>query len=1253
MPVPIGLTEEDVPDLDPLSPKYEPGEHEDYVKILLREAALKGPSAPRNIALTGHYGSGKSSVLGEFERRMRRGVVNLSLSSLGADEGDASRVGANGETPALTNLIQKEIVKQLLYLEPPARMRASRFRRIDRFRVSPAIIWCFLVAVVAAALALYGGADAHIASLLPRRLLATHKSLPTVVVLLAALTLGVMCFLALKGLHNRVWIEKLSAGAVAVQLNNTANSYFDEYLDEIVYFFQRTGTTTAIFEDLDRFRDPHIFETLRELNTLLNNSQQLPRKPIRFIYAIRDSIFEQLEIDPISAAEPDAVDRAGGQMTNAADVQVPRDRTAAQKTTARALPTLSITNRTKFFDLVIPIVPFVSHRTSRDFLKSLFHDVTGVDESAIEVVAPHLTDMRLMKNIRNEYEIFSRRILPPRGLEALDANRLFAMIVYKNVHMADFERIREGRSRIDAVYSDYRHLINHQSELALTRASDAARRRTHADGFGERGERLKRRLMSAIDALFGIVGWSIPKANLTVQIAGEAFGASQFATAAFWKKVASVARSGPGVLRAQNQHGQHLELTRLQFEEILGEPIDPDDWLEADRGALQSEREQALADERLLSRASLAEMMEQSSFTLDTVEGPKSMREIAVATLPSQLAVDLVASGLLDENFALYTAQFKSEIASVPTSAMNYILHFVQLDTPDARFHFSSPSDIDALIREEGDRLLRGRAIFNIEIFDRLLDQRPDLLRHAIDTLLSGTHEVGSFLDLYIGTGAKAEKLIELATPRWPNVFEYLAELEDVGHESVPALLDAALSAVEDPLAYSGDAGPKWLFERRYSDVSALTVPGDPAQAARIAKLFRHHEVSVSDLSLVAEPQRREFVEQSVYPIDLRNLLAALQPWTKEIALDAIKGTSHVLYQHVCDNIANYLEAAAEAGSVTVGEPREFAGVVNDFAGHAAGTLFEIVRRADHDCVVIDLDDVKPEAWPTLADANRFRLTAHNLARYFEVSDDSVDEHLASILDRQGTILDAADLLAPERQRLALVLANDAHLDPDSRVGLVRSLNPGELDPADLNSNGVVLLPELLEQGMVADDQAAFTRLAAEPWKLKEQFIGVSAAFPGYLTQLNLPGVEVCNLVLSAHVPKAARAAALAYLSSFGGAIEAQTATEIAKSAIAFGDTLPLASIRVLAEAGTPIELVLQLLKPALPAADLAELSAVLNEFGAEYTRLTVTGDRKVHYVDAIEGVEALLARLQELGTVSSFVEDAAKERFRVRMKRG
>ncbi|GAA1961466.1 hypothetical protein [Microbacterium aquimaris] len=68
-----------------LAPEYRGDHHNAYVRHL--ENAV-GEKRNRNIALTGRYGAGKSSVLDEFERNHRDKTVRISINTLGPDKND-------------------------------------------------------------------------------------------------------------------------------------------------------------------------------------------------------------------------------------------------------------------------------------------------------------------------------------------------------------------------------------------------------------------------------------------------------------------------------------------------------------------------------------------------------------------------------------------------------------------------------------------------------------------------------------------------------------------------------------------------------------------------------------------------------------------------------------------------------------------------------------------------------------------------------------------------------------------------------------------------------------------------------------------------------------------------------------------------------------------------------------------------------------------------------------------------------------
>src|SRR4051812_36807838 len=132
------------------------------------------------------------------------------------------------------------------------------------------------------------------------------------------------------------------------------------------------------------------------MNTVLNNSEQIKSRPVRFVYAVRDSIFEQLKVD----AGPDGTDTGPAGLL------------------ASSLESALSANRTKFFDLVVPMVPFITHRSARDLLAAEFAESDQrPSPRLVNVVAAHLTDMRLIRNIRNEFEIYRASVLGEKGLD--------------------------------------------------------------------------------------------------------------------------------------------------------------------------------------------------------------------------------------------------------------------------------------------------------------------------------------------------------------------------------------------------------------------------------------------------------------------------------------------------------------------------------------------------------------------------------------------------------------------------------------------------------------------------------------------------------------------------------------------------------------------------------------------------------------------------------------------------------------------
>ena len=205
---------------------------------------------------------------------------------------------------------------------------------------------------------------------------------------------------------NKFRISKITFKGAEANVNDDKNdeSVFDRDIKELVYLLSSSGTKIVVFEDLDRYNNTSIYTKLRELNFLLNHYVEIngDGKSVRFIYLLKDSLFFSK-------------------------------------------------NRTKFFDFILPIVPIVDSKTSENELIELFKAVENApDRSVLADISLYVDDMRLLKNIVNEYIVYSKII--PLGQIDLESNKLFALITLKNIFPNEFDLLQEDKGFIRTVF---------------------------------------------------------------------------------------------------------------------------------------------------------------------------------------------------------------------------------------------------------------------------------------------------------------------------------------------------------------------------------------------------------------------------------------------------------------------------------------------------------------------------------------------------------------------------------------------------------------------------------------------------------------------------------------------------------------------------------------------------------------------------------------------------------------------------------
>ncbi len=200
-------------------------------------------------------------------------------------------------------------------------------------------------------------------------------------------------------------VRKISFQGNEIELfSEDKTSYFDKYLDEVLYLFEQVKADAIVFEDIDRFNSVIIFERLREINALLNIRLRQKNRTLRFLYLLRDDIFESKE-------------------------------------------------RIKFFDYILPVIPVVDNSNSYDKLKEFLETTKGYEQIKdvfLRKLCLFIDDMRVLKNIGNEYLVYSSKLENTKP----DQNKMLAMVTYKNIFPKDYADLQQGKGYVNTVFEN-------------------------------------------------------------------------------------------------------------------------------------------------------------------------------------------------------------------------------------------------------------------------------------------------------------------------------------------------------------------------------------------------------------------------------------------------------------------------------------------------------------------------------------------------------------------------------------------------------------------------------------------------------------------------------------------------------------------------------------------------------------------------------------------------------------------------------
>jgi len=1260
---------QDRPSLVTLAPHFDPANHGVYRDLII-EAVDNEPTV-RNLALTGAYGVGKSSILRDVSAHYGRRVVELSLASLvAASEETTPEASENPAAATPTNRIQREIVKQLLYRLPPSRMPQSRFLRA--MKAEPALVWSVRWGVAIFLLLMGSG----LAGLAVEGIADTAWRQVVAYACLLVATVAVTWLVRTNS--GRVTVDSVSAGPAKVTLSRSSTSYFDEYLDEVVYFFEVSGCDVVVFEDIDRFGDPHIFETLRALNTLLNGSEQLrfptaqptnltehlralvgrfkpppAERKIVFIYAIHDGVFDLInnaEMNktdkPVSyrAGDPErTITRVGDDDLEQRDIRLALESATTERDRVRDEVTRA--NRTKFFDLVIPVVPFITANNARDVLKRTMGDTSRVIKpELIKLVARHIADMRLVLNIRNEFEVYRNQLYDvPRRMHGLTEDLLFALVVYKNTHLGDFEAVRLQSSRLDTLYRLWRRMVNSEIVAATTRERAARALLDDHRASANRARELGAILVKAQQAL--AAGGQVGAQFAGIFLEAKQVSDDEVCTQEFWRAIAN----GSSVSFGSPTSRYNLTFSAEALAAFLNLPYSPDQWVELDTSTHEAAIEKARSDVWFLRHHTWKELYARDELAVlvggdgdGQVGETLTFRALTERVLESRLARDLIREGYIDENFSLYVSTFYGE--HVRPAATEYIMRCVRTGEPDAAFLLGA-EDVDAIIAEEGRTVLRDPSMFNVSILDHLLANRPDDAATVVQELLKWGEAEHLFLDAYIEQGAHPKSLVKLAAAHWHRVFTYLVVESPAVSEQRVALFDAALSACSANLTYVlGDDVENFINEN-YAAFPALMEPTDASHAKAAFAVVEAAGSRLESAEGLSDLAKREVIDRRLYPLTADNL--ATLTGSKDIALDILLEADGQIYADAVDHLETYVGAvrASQATKTTVSSPRHFAKIITDVAqrGSADG-LEEIIRLANAQCNVPRLESVPPMSWPPLCASVRTACTFGNIQSYL-AEFGGIDDSLASLLHSYGAV-EWRDVPQADRVGLATTVANSAASLPGIRlrVRLIRSLRC-EITASDIAPASGTFVANLLRSHLVADDGDVFAPRLMVDWSTLEATIKASKHFESFVSPAVLPAQHVASMLKST-VRQELKRKVVTQLAAYLKDADGRTARNVAETLVSSRWRLPPVLIEAVQAAGARPADVVRLLGQAGDLVSVDEIRSILRGLPAPYSKIAdPTGYRPS--VPDDEQHRAVLDRLASARVVKSHKPDLFRQGYR------
>ena len=720
-----------------------------------------------NIAITGSYGSGKSTILKTFQEEYKSyfRFLNVSLASFNRINNESSK-----DSEKLERLLEISILQQIIYSVSPNKIPNSHFKRILNIPLWRKRIIAFLITLWVLCLLLFWKNN-YIEIVNPNNW-SIYKNLEWIGTIISIITFIGFSFLSYKiiDLFRNSKISRVSIQG-EIELNNNENedkSIFNQYLDEIIYFFQKTKYNILIIEDLDRFENTNIFTKLREINILLNNSNLIKEK-ISFIYAISDDFFTDKK------------------------------------------------ERVKFFEYMIPIIPFINYSNAEEQLKKLIKD-SGLEENIfsddfISDITPFIDDidMRLLVNIFQEFLVYKDIVGKINPVN----EQLFAIITYKNIDPEDFNRLGSKQGKLFS-------LLNNKDEYIKNFIKDIEKQIEEKE---EIIKKINNEYFESIEDLKKVYLFHIFKKIIS-------FEGSDIQIAL--KNFDSIIRDG--IVKYNYIDDSYYNASRREsdysfnFSEIEKQ-VNSNLSYEERKELIQNKQNDEVKrikdkikklqqQKKAIKNWSLKEIFKEEVVDINDYIPLRTEQE---GSIVNRLLRNLITQGYINENYIDYISLFHEGTISQKDKAFE--VRVKSIEEPEFNYKLEK---VEGVVKKIGEKYFERKEIFNFDILDFLLANRTvyeNKYKLFIQSLCDESKMSLKFIDEYIAQREDKKTFLTILLREWSGLCEYIFEKSNYSMNEKYELFEQILLCVKDIKEFLQIQGEDLIKKMIENDVMYLYKP--------------------------------------------------------------------------------------------------------------------------------------------------------------------------------------------------------------------------------------------------------------------------------------------------------------------------------------------------------------------------------------------------------------------------------------------